>query len=110
MLMKHESQSRKSASSEAEREAAETLAIAVLGFLAAQEDRLFGFLDATGLDPAGLRDAAGSPDFLVAVLEHLASDEALLLTFAAGQQVDPGAVLRARARLAGPLADGLRDG
>jgi hypothetical protein len=110
MLMKDKSRAKKSASSAAERESAETLAIAVLGFLAAQDDRLLGFLDATGLDPAAMRDAAGSPDFLVAVLEHLASDESLLLTFAAGQSIDPGAVLRARARLAGPLADGLREG
>ena len=91
-------------------DAAETLAVQALGFIAADQDRLLRFLDLTGLSPATIRSAATSPQFLTAVLDHLLGDETLLLAFAAEADCDPAAVGRARERLAGPLAFGLRDG
>lgn len=93
-----------------ETEAAEQLAVQGLGFLAGDEERLERFLALTGLDPSQIRAMAGSRDFLTAILEHILSDEPLLLAFAAEAGVRPESVDRARQRLAGPLADGLRDG
>ena len=70
-----------------DRGAAETLAAQALAFLAAEPARLQRFLLATGLELGELRDRAGSREVLMAVLEHLAGDESLLLVFAAGRQV-----------------------
>jgi hypothetical protein len=64
----------------------------------------------TGLGPETIRQAAASPGFLAAVLEHIASDETLLMTFAANAGLDPAQVGAAAARLAGAQAQGLREG
>ena len=90
--------------------AAEELAVGALGFLAADQERLFRFLDMTGLSPATIRDAAGSPQFLVEVLDHLLADETLLMAYAAEAQCEPASLMKARDHLAGPLSYGLRDG
>jgi hypothetical protein len=87
------------------RESAETIAIAALGFLAADPERLTRFLALSGLGPHNLRQAATSPGFLAAVLDHLAADERLLVAFAATQDVDPGVVTRARDALSGPPSE-----
>jgi len=86
-------------------EGAQTVAIDALGFLAAEPERLARFLALSGLGPDNLRQAATSPGFLAAVLDHLAADEPLLLAFAAAQGIDPAAVIRARDRLSGPAAE-----
>jgi hypothetical protein len=82
--------------------AAEDLAIAGLGFIAAEPERLDRFLALTGIDPASIRAAARQPQFLVGVLDHLLGEERLLLAFAAENDIDPEAVMRARDALAGP--------
>ncbi len=87
------------------RESAETIAIAALGFLAGEPERLARFLALSGLGPHSLRQAATSPGFLAAVLDHLAADERLLVAFAAAQGVEPGAVVGARDALSGPPAE-----
>ena len=92
------------------RENAEELAGDALGFLAEDPERLGRFLDLTGLTPATIRSAAGTPGFLLAVLEHLLADEPLLLAFASARGCNPAAVGRAREQLAGPFADGWREG
>jgi uncharacterized protein DUF3572 len=84
---------------------AETLAIAALSFLADEPDRLGAFLALSGIGPESLRAAAGEPHFLAGVLEHVVSDEKLLLDFAAHQGIDPFDVTRARQALAGPPRD-----
>ncbi len=56
------------------REAAEALAIAALSFLAAEPERLGGFLALTGIGPESIRDAAGEPHFLAGVLDHVVSE------------------------------------
>ena len=86
-------------------EGAQTVAIDALGFIAAEPERLARFLALSGLGPHNLRQAATSPGFLAAVLDHLAADEPLLLAFAAAQGIDPAAVTRARDRLSGPSAE-----
>jgi hypothetical protein len=78
------------------REAAETLAIAALAFIAAEPERLEGFLGATGLTVDRLRESANAPDFLGGVLEHMLADESLLLAFADSAAIDPAAIGRAR--------------
>ncbi len=87
--------------STARRDAAEALAVAALGFLAAEPEHLGRFLASAGIGPAQVREAAREPEFLVGVLDHLASDEPLLLMFARQQQLDPAEIERARAVLGG---------
>jgi hypothetical protein len=81
------------------------LAIAALGFLAADEERLTRFLALSGLEPQSLRAAAREPSFLLGVLEHVAADEDLLVAFAEENGVDPEEVERARGALAGRPGD-----
>jgi hypothetical protein len=82
--------------------AAEGLAVAALGFIAAERDRLGRFLALSGIGPDSIRAAAREPQFLAGVLDHITSDERLLLAFAAENDIDPEAVMRARDVLAGP--------
>jgi hypothetical protein len=83
-------------------QAAEALAIEVLSFFASDPERLERFMSLSGLGVENLRVAAAGPGFLAAVLDHLSSDEALLLAFAANSGRDPGAVAKARASLSPP--------
>ena len=87
--------------SSATREAAETLAIQALSFIAEEPERLNGFLNATGLTPDRLRESANAPDFLAGVLEHMLANESLLVAFADSAGIDPAAVARARNALGG---------
>src|SRR5262245_7952866 len=82
-------------------EAHERLAIEALAFLAAEPERLDRFLAITGIEPARIREAAREPMFLAGVLEHIASDESLLVAFAECAGADPVAVARASRDLAG---------
>ena len=81
------------------REPAEALAIAALSFLASEPEHLGHFLAATGIGPERIREAARDPHFLSGVLDHLASDEPLLLAFAQHAAIDPSEIERARAAL-----------
>ena len=85
-------------------EQAETLALQALGYLAADEDRLLRFLAVTGLSPQELRERAGDPHFLAGVLDHLLTDDAMIMAFAEENGLEPEAVMAARRRLPG-LAD-----
>jgi hypothetical protein len=87
------------------KEDAESIAIKALGFLAGEESRLERFLALTGIGAGDIRAAAAEPGFLAAVLDHIASDEPLLLTFAANAGLAPAAITSARAALAGPSPD-----
>jgi hypothetical protein len=84
-------------------ETAERIALQALSFLVSDSDRLERFLNSTGLRPETVRRAAAQPGFLMGVLDHLASDEGLLLSFADSASVDPAAVALAREALAGPF-------
>src|SRR5919201_2951648 len=93
---------RQSAGHKRRRAAAEDLAIAALGFIAAEPERLRRFLALTGIAPDCIREAAREPQFLVGVLDHVVGDERLLLAFAAEHEVNPETVMRARDALSGP--------
>lgn len=80
---------------------AQEVAILVLTFLAAEPERLDRFLALSGIGLDSLRAAAGEPGFLAGVLDHLLSDEAMLLAFAEGQGLAPAAIARARTALGG---------
>ena len=75
---------------------AEEIALAALVFLTQDDERLERFLALTGLQPGDLRAAVAGPGFLPSVLDYLASDEPLLLAFAAHAGLAPEAVDRAR--------------
>jgi len=81
------------------RQAAETLAVAALAFLASEPEHLGGFLAATGVGPDQIRNAARDPSFLSGVLDHFSGNEPLLIAFAQRQGIDPTEVERARAAL-----------
>lgn len=83
-------------------EKAEALAIEVLGYIAADPAALERFMSLSGLEIGNLRAAAAEPGFFVGVLDFLASDEALLLAFAANAGRDPAAILKARHVLVPP--------
>jgi hypothetical protein len=83
------------------REFGENLAILALGFLAQDPERLGRFLSLAGIGPDRIRQAAADPEFLAGVLDHVASDEPLLLAVAEHIGVKPEAVMRAHAALSG---------
>jgi hypothetical protein len=84
-------------------EAAEETAIAALAFLAGDEDRLSRFLAVTGLDVGQLRKSSAQKGFLSGVIAYLASDEPLLLAFAAAHGLRPEDVGAAHGVLNGPF-------
>lgn len=85
----------------AEAEEGAELAVRALAFLAQDMEQVERFLSLTGVDPADIRRLAGQRDFQLAVLDHLAGDETLLLAFAAAAGVAPEAIGRARFALGG---------
>ena len=82
-------------------DAATSLAIMALSFIASDPERLGRFLALTGIGPESIRTAAREPGFLVGVLDHLASDDQLLRAFADQNEFDPEQVMQARELLAG---------
>jgi hypothetical protein len=79
---------------------AQSIALSALAFLAEDAARLGRFLALTGLGPEELRERAGAPQTLAAVLEHLLGDESLLLVFTTSKSVPPQSVAPAHALLA----------
>jgi hypothetical protein len=84
-------------------DAAESLAIQALSFLAGEPERLARFLALTGIGPDRIRAAAATPGFLAGVLDHVASEEALAVAFAGEAGIEPGEIARARRALAGEM-------
>jgi len=82
-------------------ENAEKLAISALAFLASDPERLGRFLAITGIGPEAIRKAAADPGFLAGVLDHVMSDEPLLLAVAEHAEVTPQAIEGAHAALGG---------
>jgi hypothetical protein len=78
------------------RDAAESLAVQALSFLAGEPERLARFLALTGIGPDRIRAAAASPGFLAGVLDHVASEDALVTTFAAEAGIKPEEIEKAR--------------
>jgi hypothetical protein len=85
------------------KEAAETLAIQALAFIAEEPDRLAAFLGATGLSPDRIRESANQPHFLRGVLEHMLSNESLVVAFADNAGIDPADIARACGAIGGDI-------
>ena len=83
-------------------ERAREIAIDAFAWLAGEPERISGFLESTGMDPAQLRNIAGSDGFLAAVLDYLCASEPDLLAYAANSGRDAQAIDTARQVLAGP--------
>jgi hypothetical protein len=77
------------------------MALRALAFLVQDEERVGRFLALTGLDPGEIRARLDEAGFQLAVLDHLAGDEALLVAFAEAESLRPEAVGRARRALGG---------
>ena len=82
-------------------EIAENLAIQALSFLASDSERLGRFLAVTGIGPEAIRKAAADPAFLAGVLDHVVSDEPLLVAVSAHAGVSPQTYESAQAVLSG---------
>lgn len=81
--------------------AAEILALKGLGFLANSDAPMDRFMGLTGIGLGELRERAGEPEFLAAVMDFLLSDEALLTTFCEDTSTDPWDLQAARQALPG---------
>jgi hypothetical protein len=84
-------------------ERAEVLALEGLGWLAGEEDGIERFLTQSGTDAAALRDAAGSPEMGVAILDFLLANEDLLLRFCESASVSAKELHLARHALGGEI-------
>jgi hypothetical protein len=83
------------------RDQALSLALCALSYVVEEDRRIEKFLQLTGVDPSDLPALAPEPSFLLAVLDHLAGDEELLLSFAGEQRVRPETIELARRALGG---------
>jgi hypothetical protein len=84
-----------------QRDAAETLALQALAWLAASDDELTRFAEASGVGAEELRARAAEADVLRAVLDFVLADDARLLSFCASHDVEPKDVHMARHALDG---------
>lgn len=82
-------------------DAADTMALRAVAFLAADDARLGGFLAATGILPSDLARLVRDRAFLASVMDFLLADEALAAAFSAGEGLAPGAMSGVRAALPG---------
>lgn len=86
-------------------EAAETLALEAISFIAGDEDLVAGLFDQTGMGVDELRDALGNADTvgqtLAGVLDYLLMNDEWVLNFAEQVNIAPEKVLSARAALPG---------
>jgi len=80
---------------------AETLALRALTHLAGEADVLRRFLALSGLEIDDLRERAGEPKVLAAVLDFMLADDGLLRGFTAAEGIDPKRVHAARRALPG---------
>ena len=67
----------------------EGLALAALAWMATDDERLFPFLEATGVTPDTLRASAQDAGFLAGLLDHVMGDEATLMAAAEALAVPP---------------------
>ena len=82
-------------------DAAETLALRALAWIAAQDDLLGVFLGASGIAERDLAASAGSPEVLAAVLDFLMMDDAWIAGFCDGAGIAYDTIRSARAALPG---------
>jgi Protein of unknown function (DUF3572) len=85
-------------------EAAETLALNALGWLAGNDDLFPSFLTATGASLDDVARRAGEPAFLASVLDFLLGDDAWVTGFCDTAGLPYTAPMQARAALPGGQA------
>lgn len=84
-----------------DRQIAETHALAILGWIARDDDRIGAFLGQTGTDPADLRARAGDGDFLASLMDFVLSDDQTVLAAAEACGLAPEDMQTIRAMLPG---------
>lgn len=84
-----------------QQDAAETLALGALAWLAGNDDLLPVFLGATGAGIEDLRARASDPEFLAAVLDFLTMDDAWVQGFCDSAGLGYDAPMAARRALPG---------
>lgn len=84
---------------------ARELAKTFLVFLTEDPERLGRFLSLTGVGPADIRARLDDDAFLGGLLDHLLSDEPLLLSFCEAKNMNPETPARLRHRLPGALVE-----
>lgn len=72
-----------------DRDAAQTIAISALAFLADDPDRLGPFLVQSGMGPDELKAGAREDDTLASVLDFVMQDEVMVLEFASAADISP---------------------
>lgn len=82
-------------------DAAETLALRALGWLAVEDDLLGRFLAASGSAAADLASGATDPWFLAAVLDFILSDDLIVIAFCDAADYAYPEPMAARAALPG---------
>ena len=82
-------------------EAAETLALQALSWIAANEEVFPVFLASTGASAAEIAVDAAKPEFLASVMDFLLSDDVWIAGFCDATDLPYGAPLLARAALPG---------
>lgn len=84
-------------------DAAETLALQALAWLAADDDLLTGFLAQTGANPAALRRHAGERDMLAAVMAYVLAEDDRIIAAAAALGERPETLAAAARQLTGEV-------
>lgn len=82
-------------------DAAQTIALQALGWIASNDDLFPTFLAATGASLTELRDRATDPLFLAAVLDFLLQEDPWVLDFCSQTGLPPANLQSARAALPG---------
>jgi hypothetical protein len=83
------------------REAAETVGVQALGWLAGNDELLPVFLGSTGASLDDLRAGAGDPAFLGSVLDFVMMDDAWVVAFCDAAGLPYATPMQARAALPG---------
>lgn len=65
-----------------------------IGYLASDPEQLVRFMNETGYDSVGLREALGSHNLAMAVLDYFAANEACLLAMCANSDVTVAGFMR----------------
>jgi Protein of unknown function (DUF3572) len=81
---------------------AESIAIAVLGWIAQEPDILARFLNLSGLNASQIRMQSEDPAFLLGVLDFIMAHESTLMACCEATQMKPEAVNHAWHQMNGP--------
>ncbi len=82
-------------------EAAESLAIQILVWLAQDEKLMQRFLSLSGIEASSIRTAATEPGFLAGVLQFLLNHEPTLMRFCEENNINPAELQKANIALSG---------